>query len=312
MADFTLHILGCGSATPTMRHRPSCQVIDYRGRLMMIDCGEGTQVGMRQCGLKFSRLTDIFISHLHGDHVLGLPGLLSTMALHDKRGSVTIHTFADGIKVLKPFVDYFCRDNPYEIIYNPITPDNRVILDTGAISVRTFPLYHRIPCTGFIFQEAPKPRHLKGDMLEFFKVPIAQRNLIKYGADYVTPDGEVIANDRLTTPAAPSRSYAYCSDTMYDPRVVEAVRGVTTLFHEATYDDSLAATARERGHSTALQAAKAALEAQAQRLVIGHYSKRYPTPEVLLEEARTVFPNTVAANEGMSLDLSDPTAVPQY
>lgn len=269
----------------------------------MIDCGEGAQVGMRQCGLKFSRLTDIFISHLHGDHVLGLPGLLSTMGLHDNHGSLTVHTFKDGIKVLKPFVDFFCRDVQFEIKYDPITPDAGVIWDNGSLSVTAFPLYHRIPATGFLFREAPKQPHLRGDMAEFFKIPIARRREICEGADFVTEDGMVIANDRLTSDPGPSWSYAYCSDTIYDPRVSEAVRGVDTLYHEATYDQSLAVRARARGHSTAREAALTALAVGAKRLIIGHYSKRYKTTDLLLEEAREVFPNTIAANEGDCIDL---------
>lgn len=303
MSDFNLYILGCGSATPTMRHRPSSQVIDYRGRLFMVDCGEGAQVGMRQCGLKFSRLTDIFISHLHGDHILGLPGLLSTMGLHDNHGSVTIHIFKEGIKVLKPFVDFFCHDVPFEINFNPITPDSGIVWDNGSLAISTFPLYHRVTATGFLFQEAPKRRHLRGDIADFFKIPISRRKDICEGADFVTDEGVVISNDRLTSDPGPSWSYAYCSDTMYDPRVTESVMGVDTLYHEATYDHSLAVQARARGHSTAREAALTALEAGAKRLIIGHYSQRYKITDILLEEAREIFPNTVAANEGDSVDL---------
>lgn len=303
MSDFKLYILGCGSATPTLRHRPSSQVIDYRGRLMMIDCGEGAQVGMRQCGLKFSRLTDIFISHLHGDHIFGLPGLLSTMGLHDNRGTVTIHTFEEGIKVIKPLIDYFCRESPFEIRFNPVAMKNAVVWDNGSLTVSTFPLYHRVAAVGYIFREGPKDRHLRGDMVEFYNVPVARRKDLKSGCDFVTEDGVVIPNSRLTTDPDPSRSYAYCSDTMYDPRVTAAVRGVDTLYHEATYDNSLEIKAHERGHSTAREAALTALEAGVRRLIIGHYSKRYLTADLLLEEARSLFPATIAADEGMVIDL---------
>lgn len=288
-----------------MRHRPSSQVVEYRGRLFMIDCGEGAQVGMRQCGLKFSRLTDIFISHLHGDHILGLPGLLSTMGLHENRGSVTIHMFEEGIKVMRPFIDFFCKDSPFEIIYDPISPRNQTVWDNGSLSVTTFPLYHRVPATGFLFREAPKRPHLRGDMADFFGIPLARRAEICAGADFVTEEGTVIENSRLTFPAEPPSSYAYCSDTMYDPRVTESVKGVGTLYHEATYDNTLERQARARGHSTAREAALTALEAGAGKLIIGHYSQRYKTVDRLLEEAREIFPNTVAAYEGMKADLRD-------
>lgn len=305
MAKFQVNILGCGSATPSARHQPSCQVIDFRDKLFMIDCGEGAQSAFRRMGLKFSRLGHIFISHLHGDHVFGLPGLLSTMSLHGVQGRVTIHVFPDGARLLKSWMDYFNRQSTFEIVYDIIEPGERKVIyeDTG-LTVETFPLYHRIPCTGFIFREKPKLRHLRGDMIKFFNVPVSALKSIKEGADYVTPDGEVIDNARLTTPADASVSYAYCSDTMYDPRVVKDIAGVDTVYHEATYHSSLLSTAVERGHSTSLQAATVARDAGANRLIIGHYSKRYLQGEQpLLDEAVAVFPSTILANEGLRIDL---------
>lgn len=305
MAKFQVNILGCGSATPSARHQPSCQVVDFRDKLFMIDCGEGAQSWFRRMGLKFSRLGHIFISHLHGDHVFGLPGLLSTMSLHDVQGTVTIHIFKEGAELLKSWMDFFNRQSSFEIIYDIIEPgERRVIYEDSGLTVETFPLYHRIPCTGFIFREKPKARHLRGDMVKFFGIPVSQLQAIKNGADYVKPDGTVVPNDRLTTPADPSVSYAYCSDTMYDKRVARDVAGVDTIYHEATYHSSLEATARERGHSTSLQAAVTARDAGASRLIIGHFSKRYVQGEQpLLEEAVAVFPSTVLANEGLRIDL---------
>lgn len=287
------------------RHQPSCQVVDFRDKLFMIDCGEGAQSWFRRMGLKFSRLGHIFISHLHGDHVFGLPGLLSTMSLHDVQGTVTIHIFKEGAELLKSWMDFFNRQSSFEIIYDIIEPgERRVIYEDSGLTVETFPLYHRIPCTGFIFREKPKARHLRGDMVKFLGIPVSQLQAIKNGADYVKPDGTVVPNDRLTTPADPSVSYAYCSDTMYDKRVARDVAGVDTIYHEATYHSSLEATARERGHSTSLQAAVTARDAGASRLIIGHFSKRYVQGEQpLLEEAVAVFPSTVLANEGLRIDL---------
>jgi ribonuclease Z len=280
-------------------------VVDFRDKLFMIDCGEGAQSWFRRMGLKFSRLGHIFISHLHGDHVFGLPGLLSTMSLHDVQGTVTIHIFKEGAELLKSWMDFFNRQSSFEIIYDIIEPgERRVIYEDSGLTVETFPLYHRIPCTGFIFREKPKARHLRGDMVKFLGIPVSQLQAIKNGADYVKPDGTVVPNDRLTTPADPSVSYAYCSDTMYDKRVARDVAGVDTIYHEATYHSSLEATARERGHSTSLQAAVTARDAGASRLIIGHFSKRYVQGEQpLLEEAVAVFPSTVLANEGLRIDL---------
>lgn len=305
MAKFQVNILGCGSATPSARHQPSCQVIDFRDKLFMIDCGEGAQSAFRRMGLKFSRLNHIFISHLHGDHVFGLPGLLSTMSLHGMQGTVTIHVFREGAELIKSWMDFFNRQSSFDIVYDIIEPgERRVIYEDSGLTVETFPLYHRIACTGFLFREKPKMRHLKGDMVKFYSIPVSQLAGIKQGADYVTPDGVVIPNDRLTALPDPSVSYAYCSDTMYNPRVARDVVGVDTLYHEATYHSALQATALERGHSTARQAAETARDAGAKRLIIGHFSKRYLQGEQpLLDEAVAIFPNTVLANEGLRIDL---------
>lgn len=309
MADFRINILGCGSATPSLRHLPSSQVVDFREKLMMIDCGEGAQLGMRRMRLKFSRLTNIFISHLHGDHCLGLPGLLSTLALHEMGGTVTVHTFADGAKILGDVVNFFCRERSYDLRFNIIEPKHSVIYEDKSLSVETFPLYHRVPCVGFIFREKPKLRHLRRDMADFFDIPVAMRASIKEGADFLTSDGRVIPNERLTTPAAPSLSYAYCSDTLYDPRVAEAVRGVDVIYHEATYIDADAEKAHSRGHATASEAARIAVEAGARQLILGHYSKSYLNEDVHLAEAMKVIAESgrdiqvILANEGLAIDL---------
>ncbi|MBD5180390.1 MAG: ribonuclease Z [Bacteroidales bacterium] len=303
MARFSINILGCGSATPSLRHLPACQVIDFRDNLMMIDCGEGAQLSMRRMKLKFSRLNHIFISHLHGDHVLGLPGLLSTLALHGKTGTVTVHTFPEGIEILKKVVDFFCREPEYDIVFQPVDPAGGVVYEDHAIKVTAFPLYHRVPCVGYIFAEKPKPRHLIGEMVKFYNVPINKLHGLKTGEDFVTPDGKVIPNSRLTTPADPSMSYAYCSDTIFDHRVAEAIKGVDVVYHEATYIDADAQKAHDRGHSTASEAARIAIEAGAKKLILGHYSKSYPDESRHLAEAQLIFPETILANEGLTIDL---------
>ena len=308
MAKFQVNILGCGSATPTARHQPSCQVVDFRDKLFMIDCGEGAQSQFRKLGLKFSRLNHIFISHLHGDHLFGLPGLLSTMALHEVTGSVTIHIFREGARLMKDWMDFFNRNSPFEIIYDIIEEgERRVVYEDSGLIIETFPLYHRTPCNGYILREKPKMRHLRGDAVKFHNVPVSQLKAIKEGADFVKDDGTVIPNAMLTTDADPSVSYADCSDrgkyAYLDPRVAEDVKGVDTIYHEATYDDSLETQARERGHSTARQAGKIAAMAGAKRLIIGHFSKRYNSEEILLREASEEFPEVIVANEGLRIDL---------
>ena len=307
MSEFNVNILGCGSATPSLRHLPASQVIDYRGNLMMIDCGEGAQLSMRRMGLKFSRLNHIFISHLHGDHCLGLPGLLSTLALHQKGGTLTVHTFADGIEIFTRIMNYFCRERTFDLQFNEIDPRQpQTVLDLPSLTVESFPLRHRVPCVGFIMREKPKMRHLIGDMARFYNIPVSQLKAVKEGADFVTADGTVVANSRLTTPADPSASYAYCSDTLFDPAIADTVRGVNLLYHEATYADDCAQKARDRFHSTASEAARIARDAAAGTLMIGHFSNAYSDESRHLAEARAIFPRTILAREGLTLPVPPP------
>lgn len=304
MSYFSVTILGCGSATPTLRHNPSAQLVTYRQQAMLIDCGEGTQLQLRRYGCSFAKISHIFLSHLHGDHFLGLPGLLSTMALHDVGGTVTIHTFAEGAALIRNILDLVCRDRPYTLKFDIIDPKNPGIVYSDAqLEVEAFPLYHRVPCVGYIFREKPKKRHINGEAAKFYGVPHYAMESLREGADLELPDGRVIANSLLTKDPDRAMSYAYCSDTTYDPRVAEAVRGVDVLYHEATYGDNMEAKAKPRGHSTARQAARIAEMAGAGKLVIGHYSKTVEDPAVLVAEASEEFKNVIAANEGLVLNL---------
>ena len=305
MTRLELNILGCGSATMTPRHQPSCQVLNVRDNLMMIDCGEGAQLAVRRMKLKLMRLNHIFISHLHGDHCFGLPGLVSTMALLNRTGSLTIHTFEDGAKLFGQMLDYFCRERPFEVRFNIIDTHKRVIWEDDAMTVTTFPLVHRVPAVGFLFREKTKLRHIIGEKVKELGVPHYAMNALRQGEDWVSPDGIVVPNDKLTTAADAAISYAYCSDTKFSKRVIKYVEGVDWLYHEATYDDSLHVKAHKRYHSTALEAATVAREAGVKQLILGHFSKRYLDETPLLDEARAIFPNTRLANEGMVIDLNE-------
>lgn len=299
-----LNILGCGSAKSTLQHLPSCQVLNVRGHLMMIDCGEGAQLEMQRRHLKFSRLKNIFISHLHGDHCFGLLGLLSTMALHNIGGTVTVHIFKDGAELFGRMLDFFCRDRSYDLRFNIIDTHKAVIYEDNAITVTSFPVTHRVPCVGFLFQEKPKLRHIVGEEVARLGVPHYAINSLRQGQDWITPEGIIIPNGQLTTAADPAISYAYCSDTKFSRRVIKSVEGVDWLYHEATYDHSLHVKAHKRYHSTALEAATVAREAGVKRLILGHFSKRYTDETPLLDEARSVFPQTLLANEGLTIDLN--------
>ena len=304
MEKFEIHILGCGSALPTTRHQATSQVLNIREKLFMIDCGEGTQVQLRRSRLRFSRLNHIFISHLHGDHCFGLIGLISTYAMLERTAQLHIYAHADLQRLLAPQLDYFCKGMTFEVVFHPFNPSERtVIYEDRSVSVETIPLRHRLPTCGFLFREKPTSRHIRRDMIDFYQIPVYMINRIKNGEDYMLDDGTCIPCDRLTLPADPPRSYAYCSDTAYLPRIVEQIQGVDLLFHEATFASSEAVRARQTFHSTAEQAAKIALDAQVKKLVIGHFSARYETETVLLEAASAVFPNTVLAAENMKIEL---------
>ena len=304
MEKFEIHILGCGSALPTTRHQATSQVLNIREKLFMIDCGEGTQVQLRRSRLRFSRLNHIFISHLHGDHCFGLIGLISTYAMLERTAQLHIYAHADLQRLLAPQLDYFCKGMTFKVVFHPFNPSERtVIYEDRSVSVETIPLRHRLPTCGFLFREKPTSRHIRRDMIDFYQIPVYMINRIKNGEDYMLDDGTCIPCDRLTLPADPPRSYAYCSDTAYLPRIVEQIQGVDLLFHEATFASSEAVRARQTFHSTAEQAAKIALDAQVKKLVIGHFSARYETETVLLEEASAVFPNTVLAVENMKIEL---------
>ena len=304
MEKFEVNILGCGSALPTTRHYSSSQVVNIREKLFMIDCGEGAQLQLRRSKLKFTRLNHIFISHLHGDHCFGLMGLISTFGLLGRTATLHIYAHEDLEKLLAPQLEYFCKGMTYEVAFHSINPNKaEIIYDDRSLSVTTIPLKHRIPTCGFLFQEKQTPNHIIRDMVDFYRVPVFELNRIKNGEDYVTPDGTVVPNHRLTTPSDPPRSYAYCSDTAYLKSIVPQIKGVDLLFHEGTFAQCDAARAKETYHTTAAQAAEIALEAEAKQLVIGHFSARYEDESILLKEAQAIFPSTLLAKENLRITL---------
>lgn len=304
MADFNLNILGCGSALPTTRHLATSQIVDLRDKLYMIDCGEGTQVQMRRMRIKFSRLNHIFISHLHGDHCFGLPGLISTLGMLGRTGELVIHAPKEIENYMRPVLDTFCKGMPYEVRFNHVdTHSHSLIMEDRSLSVYSIPLKHRIPTCGFLFAEKPKEAHIIREMTDFYQVPIRCMKDIKQGKDYITPEGEVIPCSLLTRPATPPKRYAYCSDTAYSPSIIPIIEGVDLLYHEATFVDADKTRAKETFHSTARQAADIARKAGVKRLVIGHYSARYEDLTELHREAKDIYPGTILGEEGMVLPI---------
>lgn len=299
MAEFNINILGCGSALPTTRHLATSQIVDLRDKLYMIDCGEGTQVQMRRMRVRFGRLAHIFISHLHGDHCFGLPGLISTLGMLGRTGELVVHGPKEVETYLRPVMDLFCRGVEFEVRFNPVdTRSHSLVMEDRSLSVYSIPLKHRIPTCGYLFAEKPKEAHIIREMTDFYQVPVRCMKDIKQGQDYVTPEGEVIPNSRLTRPAAPPKRYAFCSDTAYNRSIIPIIEGADLLYHEATFAECDLARAKETFHSTARQAAEIARDAHVKRLVIGHYSARYEDLSELHREAEAVFPGTILGNEG--------------
>ena len=299
MAEFNINILGCGSALPTTRHLATSQIVDLRDKLYMIDCGEGTQVQMRRMRVRFGRLAHIFISHLHGDHCFGLPGLNSTLGMLGRTGELVVHGPKEVETYLRPVMDLFCRGMEFEVRFNSVdTRSHSLVMEDRSLSVYSIPLKHRIPTCGYLFAEKPKEAHIIREMTDFYQVPVRCMKDIKQGQDYVTPEGEVVPNSRLTRPAAPPKRYAFCSDTAYNRSIIPIIEGADLLYHEATFAECDLARAKETFHSTARQAAEIARDAHVKRLVIGHYSARYEDLSELHREAEAVFPGTILGNEG--------------
>ena len=304
MAEFNINILGCGSALPTTRHLATSQIVDLRDKLYMIDCGEGTQVQMRRMRVRFGRLAHIFISHLHGDHCFGLPGLISTLGMLGRTGELVVHGPKEVETYLRPVMDLFCRGMEFEVRFNPVdTRSHSLVMEDRSLSVYSIPLKHRIPTCGYLFAEKPKEAHIIREMTDFYQVPVRCMKDIKQGQDYVTPEGEVVPNSRLTRPAAPPKRYAFCSDTAYNRSIIPIIEGADLLYHEATFAECDLARAKETFHSTARQAAEIARDAHVKRLVIGHYSARYEDLSELHREAEAVFPGTILGNEGTAIPV---------
>lgn len=301
---FDVHIIGCGSALPTRKHLPSCQVVDVRDKLLLLDCGEGAQMAWRQTGLSWQRISHIFLTHAHGDHVFGLPGFLSTMGLLGRTAPLFIH----GPSQLQTFVEFmkahFLADMDYEIHFSAIdTTRHQIIFEDRSMEVWSLPLRHRLPCCGYLIKEKQGLPHIRREMIDFYGIPTWAINRIKKGADWTTAGGDAVPHSRLTTPPDPVRSYAYCSDTMPVPELAEQIRGINLLYHEATYADAEHELAERYGHSTARQAATVARDAEVQQLVLGHFSARYENENILLQEAKAVFENSILAYEGLQITL---------
>ncbi len=299
---FTITTLGTGAALPARGRFPTSQLVNIHDNYYLVDCGEGTQERLRAVGFNFQRIGHIFISHLHGDHYLGLLGLISSMHLMGRQ--TPLHVY--GPPELKPIIDLQLRASGtylrYPLHVRSIEPTSGEVIHTDAhVTVSTLALRHRIPCTGFVFREQPGQRRLRTERVS--DIPRFKRAAVKQGEDLEFPDGTRMTNAELTLDPMPARSYAYCSDTAYEPALIPFIQGVGLLYHEATFTTAMAARAKETLHSTAAQAAQLAKEAAVGQLLLGHFSSRYKSADVLLKEALPVFPRTLLSYEGGSFTV---------
>jgi ribonuclease Z len=301
-----LTILGSSSALPTSERYPSAHVLNAHERLFLIDCGEGTQMQLRKNRIRFTRINHIFISHLHGDHVFGLYGLLSTFSLMGRVTPLHLYAPENYDKILRSHLNDFDIHLSFEIDFVPLSgKDPILILDDKYVTVTSFPLQHRVPSYGFLFREKNPGRNIIRECIIKYQIPLVRIAAIKKGEDFITGDGVTIPNEEITLPSPKELSYAYCSDTRYFKRLASFVRGVTLLYHEATFDKSKEELAAVTFHSTTLEAAKTALDAGAGRLIIGHFSSRYRDINPLVEESRTIFPETYPAIDGKSFMVDE-------
>lgn len=307
--DFRVLVLGSGAATPTFSRHCSSQVVCINGKRMIVDCGESTQNQLRQYHQKIQSINTIFISHLHGDHFFGMPGLLSTMHLCGRTEPLTVFAPVGTKHALELMFEVSGTELRYELnIVEMDFDEPRVIFKGNRFVVKAFPMHHSIPTYGFLFEETDIYLNLKKDARSMYGLTDADCIRVKMGYDLVMPDGTVIPNSELTLPRRLPRRYAYCCDTAFDPGLVDVLAGVDLLCMESTFDSSFADMAEERCHCTAAQAATIAKQAGVGQLLLTHFSARYRESTPLLAEATAIFPNTVCASDGAMYEVMNRNA----
>jgi ribonuclease Z len=300
MADFEVTILGSSSATPTFTRNPSAQVVQLLGRYFLIDCGEGTQIQLRRFRIKFQKINQVFISHLHGDHYLGLMGFLQTLHLLGRTYPLQLYAPEPLKEIIDIQLKYSETTLRYPLEFYAINTLQHIkIWEDNCVEIYTLPLKHRIACAGFLIKEKEKLFSLKKEKIAQYNISVAALKSIKEGNDFIAEDGKIIPNNELVYPKQKPRSYAYCSDTAYLPNDLPSlINGVNLLYHESTFLSSHQQRATETLHSTAQQAAHIAYLSNVKKLLLGHFSARYPRLDDFLSEARVIFPETYLVEEG--------------
>jgi len=296
--NFTLKVLGTASALPTTERYPSAQVLDVRGRLFMIDCGEGAQIQLRKAGVSFLKIEHICLSHIHGDHLFGLFGLLSTMGMLGRSSDLDIYAPASFRPVLDFFLSSFGEGIKFGINFVPLEmKEPEVVYENRTVELLAFPLNHRVDTYGFMIREKLPPYNVYKEAISRYGLSLTEIGTLKRGEDVLRPDGSVVRSDEAAYVPYVPRSYAYCSDTAPFPELSRWIAGVDLLYHEATFPAEMSEMAEKTFHSTTLQAAQTALDAGAKRLLVGHYSSRFPSVDFYLDELKTVFPNAELAHD---------------
>lgn len=301
---FKVTILGSGSAMPSAGKHNSAHILNVYEQFYLIDCGEGTQIQMRKYGINPLKINAIFISHLHGDHVYGLPGLISTMNCMKRATPLLIFGPRPLDELIANHMKYFENNLGYEVIYSEVDArKNELVFENKVMEVYSVPLRHRVPTSGYLFKEKQPAPNIRKEKIEEYGLSLSQIATLKRGEDIEFEDGKVVKNEKITYIPYKPRSYAYLSDTSYSAKAAGIVAGADLLFHESTYLDQDKQLAKNTGHSTASQAAKAANLAGAKRLMLGHFSSRYKNDELFAEEAQETFKNTIIAREGETIEI---------
>ncbi len=302
--SFSVTILGSGGAIPTARRNPSSQYVQCNDRHILIDCAEGTQMQLRRFGIKLQKIQHILITHLHGDHYFGLVGLISTMHLLGRNQGLTIYGPPELEEIVRRQLELGKARLEFDIKFVQLDGKSHgLIYEDRLIEIHYFPLKHRIPTNGYVIKEKIKERKLNSEAIKHSGLKLEQLPMLKSGKDVVSEDGKIFHFHDYTFPPPPSGSYAYCSDTMYWEPILAHVKNVSLLYHEATFVENEKDRAEATFHSTASQAAEIALKANAGKLILGHFSARYENAEQHLVEAKKVFENTVAAEDGEKIDV---------
>ena len=299
-----LTILGCYAATPRTLSNPTSQVLEIKNKVFLIDCAEGTQVQLRKSNVKFSKISHIFISHLHGDHFYGLVGLISTFMLLNRENDLHVYG-PKGIKeIILIQLKYSGSYTGYNLYFHELESTESVtIFEDDDVSVKTIPLQHRIYTNGYLFEEKNTQRKPNIENIEAYNIDKVYYNKIKNGGDITLENGIIIPNSELSFPPAPNKSYAFCSDTIYNENIIPIIENVDVLYHESTFLETESHLAEKTMHSTAIQAATIAKKANVKKLILGHFSTRYGNIELFKEQAQTVFQNSDIADDGKEFDI---------